>query len=64
MWLLQAFEKELLLERQELLQALAGGNHSDLYSVGKLQGQVAGIDKALDILKALLTTDDERQSNL
>lgn len=64
MSLLQTFEKELRAAEAKLTTALINGAHADLYSVGKLQGMLAGLQEARDILQALLSEDEDRRANL
>ena len=42
----------LKAEISKLKDALADGNHQDLYTVGRLQGEINGLRKALDLLEA------------
>lgn len=50
--------KRMMEERYTLQVDISKVNFSSLYDVGRVQGQVAGLDKAIQLLEALYEEQD------
>ena len=50
--------KRVMEERHTLQVDISKANFSSLYDVGRVQGQVAGLDKAIQLLEAMYEEQD------
>lgn len=50
--------KRMMEERHMLQVDISKANFSSLYDVGRVQGQVTGLDKAIQLLEALYEEQD------
>lgn len=50
--------KRLIDEKHQLQVDMANANFSSLYDVGRVQGQVAGLDKSIQLLESLYEEQD------
>ena len=50
--------KRLIDEKHRLQVDMANANFSSLYDVGRVQGQVAGLDKSIQLLESLYEEQD------
>ena len=50
--------KRLIDEKHRIQVDLSNANFNSLYDVGRMQGQVAGLDKSIELLETLYEEQD------
>lgn len=56
---LSEYLKRLVEEKQRLQAGMAQVTFESLYDVGRMQGQVAGVDRSIQLLEALYEEQDQ-----